>query len=97
MRTRSTGIIGLLVSDIANPFYARIINSLEATLQAAGYTLILANTRGSRHREKALADMLRRRRVDGLIVAPCEAEAPEDTRATAPTDTCRVLGSGLWA
>ena len=77
MRTRSTGIIGLLVSDIANPFYARIINSLEATLQAAGYTLILANTRGSRHREKALADMLRRRRVDGLIVAPCEAEAPE--------------------
>lgn len=77
MRTRSTGIIGLLVSDIANPLYARIINALEATLQAAGYTLILVNTRGSRHREKTLTDMLRRRRVDGLIVAPCESEAPE--------------------
>lgn len=77
MRTRSTGVIGLLVSDFANPLYARIITSVEASMQAAGYTLLLANTHNDRKREKALVETFRGRRVDGLILGPCEGEAPE--------------------
>jgi len=77
MRTRSTGVIGLLVSDFANPLYARIITSVESTMQAAGYTLLLANTHNDRKREKSLIDTFRGRRVDGLILGPCEEESPE--------------------
>jgi len=77
MRTRSTGVIGILVSDFANPLYARIITSVEATMQAAGYTLLLANTHNDRKREKSLIDTFRGRRVDGLILGPCEGESPE--------------------
>ncbi|MEJ8858138.1 substrate-binding domain-containing protein [Variovorax robiniae] len=77
MRTRSTGVIGLLVSDFANPLYARIITSVEASMQAAGYTLLLANTHNDRKREKALVETFRGRRVDGLILGPCEGESPE--------------------
>jgi LacI family transcriptional regulator len=76
MRTRSTASVGLLVSDIANPLYARMIGTLEATLQAAGYMLLLANTHNDAKREKALIDMFRRRRVDGLILGPCAQESP---------------------
>lgn len=77
MRTRSTGVVGLLVSDFANPLYARIITAVEATMQAAGYTLLLANTHNDRKREKSLIDTFRGRRVDGLILGPCEAESSE--------------------
>src|SRR3982751_5666308 len=37
-------MIGLLVSDIANPFFPEIIKSIEAAVFASGYHLILLNT-----------------------------------------------------
>lgn len=77
MRTRSSGAIGILVSDLSNPLYARIIISIEASLQAAGYALLIASTHNDGKREKNLIDLFRRRRVDGLILAPCEAENPK--------------------
>lgn len=77
MRTRSTGVIGLLVSDLANPLYARIITAVESTLLSAGYALLLASTHNDGKREKSLIDLFRGRRVDGLILGPCEAETPK--------------------
>jgi len=76
MRTRSTGVVGLLVSDIANPLYARIITAVESRLFASGYALLLASTHNDGQREKTLVDLFRRRRVDGLILGACETEAP---------------------
>lgn len=77
MRTRSTGVVGLLVSDLANPLYARIITALEARLLLSGYALLLASTHNDAQREKTLIDLFRRRRVDGLILGPCASEVPE--------------------
>jgi LacI family transcriptional regulator len=77
MRKRSTGVVGLVVSDFANPLYARIITAVEAHLQAAGYALLLANSHNDTKREKALIDLFRRRRVDGLVLGPCGAESPK--------------------
>jgi LacI family transcriptional regulator len=77
MRTRSTGVIGLLVSDLANPLYARIITAVESRLLAAGYVLLLASTHNDGQREKTLVEQFRRRRVDGLILGACEREEPE--------------------
>jgi LacI family transcriptional regulator len=77
MRTRSTGVVGLLVSDFSNPLYARIIAAVETGLQGAGYALLLANTGNDAKREKTLIDLFRRRRVEGLILGPCAAESPQ--------------------
>lgn len=77
MRTRSTRTIGLLVSNIANPLYGHIIDALESTLRAAGYTLLLANTRNDAQYEKRLIDSYRQKRVDGLILTPCGEENPD--------------------
>jgi LacI family transcriptional regulator len=76
MRTRSTGVVGLIVSDLANPLYARIITAVESRLLTAGYTLLVASTHNDGEREKVLIDLFRRRRVDGLILGPCHAETP---------------------
>lgn len=77
LRTRSSGVVGLLVTDFANPLYAQVITAVEAQLQAAGYALLLANTHNDGKRERALVDLFRGRRVDGLILGPCEVEAPQ--------------------
>lgn len=76
MRRRSTGAVGIIVSDFSNPLYARIITAAEARLQHAGLALLLASTHNDRRREKNLIELFRRRRVDGLILGPCEAEDP---------------------
>lgn len=81
LRTRSSGVVGLLVSDFANPLYARIITAVERELQAAGYALLLANTHNDSLRERSLIDLFRGRRVDGLILGPCETESPETLEA----------------
>lgn len=77
MRTQSTGVVGLLVTDFSNPLYARTIKAVEARLQQDGCALLLANTNNDHQRERAMIDFFRRRRVDGLILGPCEAERPE--------------------
>lgn len=77
LRTKSSGVIGLLVSDLANPFYARIITATETALQAEGYSLLVASTRNERRREASLVDIFRGRRVDALILGPCERESAE--------------------
>lgn len=77
LRTRSSGVIGLLVSDLANPLYARIITAAETALQAEGYSLLVASTRNERKREASLIDIFRGRRVDALILGPCERESVE--------------------
>lgn len=77
MRTRSTGSVGILVSDFTNPLYAHIINAVESSMQAAGYSLLLANTHNDAKRERSLIDLFRRRRVDGLILGPCAQESPK--------------------
>lgn len=75
MRRRTTGVVGLIVSDFANPLWARIIKAIESSLQAAGYALLLANSHNDAKREKALVDLFRRRRVDGLVLGPCGSES----------------------
>ena len=77
MRLRSTGVVGILVSDFSNPLYARIIKSIETRLQQDGVAVLLASTNNSARREQAMLDFFVRRRVDGLILGPCETEHPE--------------------
>lgn len=77
MRTGTSGVIGLLVSDLANPLYARIITAVEKRLQREGYAMVVGNTHNSKAQEELMVDLFRRRRVDGLILGPCETERPD--------------------
>ncbi len=70
LRTRSTGMVGCLVSDVSNPLYASIVQAAEARLRDAGYLLVVANTANDPVRERAAAAEFRGRRLDGILVAP---------------------------
>lgn len=77
LRTGTSGVVGLLVSDLANPLYARIITAVESRLQREGYAMVVGNTHNSNAREDMMVELFRRRRVDGLILGPCEVERPD--------------------
>jgi LacI family transcriptional regulator len=70
LRTRKSHTIGLLVSDIANPFFAQIGSAIEQSLYRHGYSLMLCNSGEDRQREHCYLQMLGQKAIDGLIIVP---------------------------
>lgn len=68
LRTQKSGKLLVLVPDISNPFYSRILQSIEETAQRAGYAVLLGDTQQDVKREERYTQMLRRREAEGLIV-----------------------------
>jgi len=66
--TRQTYSVGVVVTTIADPFVAEIVQGIEATAHDHGYTVILCNSESVPEREIASVEMLRSKRVDGIIV-----------------------------
>lgn len=78
LRTRSTKLLGLVVSSITNPIFARIILAIEERAHALGYELILCHNHNKPDREAACIQRLMARRVDGLLISPVYRLASED-------------------
>jgi LacI family transcriptional regulator len=72
LKLRRTHMLGLVVSDITNPFFAQLVRGAEEAALAEGYLLLTFNTDDRIEREKHVLGVLRGRRVDGilLVVAP---------------------------
>lgn len=69
LKSRRSQTVGVLVPLIAVAQFLPTIQTLTATLEAAGYQVILAQTGYDRTREPALVDTLLGRRIDALVVA----------------------------
>jgi LacI family transcriptional regulator len=67
LRAKRTMTVGLIVSDISNPFYADIVRGAEDILSARKYSVILCNTDEAPSREIETLNLLRQKKVDGLI------------------------------
>ena len=67
LRTNKTLTIGLVVPDIANPFYAEITKVAQRVSAEAGYNLILCDSDYSHEQEERLLLNLARRHVDGVL------------------------------
>lgn len=69
LATNRTFTIGLLVPDIANPFWPEIARGVEDAAWDRGYHVFLCNTTEAPQREQAVLQLLEDKRVDGVIVA----------------------------
>ncbi|HNX94515.1 MAG TPA: LacI family DNA-binding transcriptional regulator [Holophaga sp.] len=67
LSVRKTYTIGVLVSDIGNPFYADVIHGIEDAGLSKGYSFFLGNTGFDPRRGMDLVNSLIDRRVDGVI------------------------------
>lgn len=73
LRKRSSGLLGLVVGDITNPFFSDLFAAVEDAAAASGYLVLLCNSSETVAREEAHLKMLRSQRIDGLILAPTGA------------------------
>ncbi|KAB2341054.1 LacI family DNA-binding transcriptional regulator [Actinomadura rudentiformis] len=72
-RTRS---IGLIIEDVANPFYSQIARGVEDVARAGGRLVISGSSDEDPARELLLIRSLCERRVDGLLIVPSETGDP---------------------
>ncbi len=69
LRLQKTFEIGLIVPDIANPFFSAVIKSLAGELRKGGYNFIVYDTDEDLTIERSAIKSLLEKRVDGLIIA----------------------------
>jgi LacI family transcriptional regulator len=67
---RTSSTLGLLIEDVANPFYSSIAQAVEAAARARGYLLITGSCEEDPAREHDFVTALARRRVDALLIVP---------------------------
>jgi LacI family transcriptional regulator len=76
LRMGTSNIIGLIVEDISNPFFAGIARLIEDKAYKRGYKIIYSSTENQPGKTKDLINLFRSRQVDAYIIAPSEgAEA----------------------
>jgi LacI family transcriptional regulator len=70
----SSDLLGLVVTNLANPFYAQLALGVESLAAEHSMTMLLGNTAEDPGREKELVDNLVSRRVSGIIVVPAGSD-----------------------
>jgi DNA-binding LacI/PurR family transcriptional regulator len=81
LRLGASRTVALLVPDITNPFFARVLRGAQRAAQAAGYTVALVDTANDRRWEAQSFQALRAGPVDGYLlfeVIPPDGLAPDE-------------------
>jgi LacI family transcriptional regulator len=74
LRMNTTSKIGVIISDIQNPFFGSVVRGIEKVNLKDDYTLILGNSDEDPEREKKLIAMLLEEGVAGIILVPTNAD-----------------------
>jgi LacI family transcriptional regulator len=75
LRGRSTRLVGMVVPDITNVFFAVLVHGVEALAERDGYDLLIVSTSEDAAKERRRVEALIARRIDGLIVVPADDES----------------------
>ncbi|WP_321994563.1 LacI family DNA-binding transcriptional regulator [Clostridium butyricum] len=66
-----TYLIGVIITDISNPFFSDIVKSIEEEASKQGYSIMLFNTEYKLTKEQEYLQILKRYKVDGVLIVPC--------------------------
>ncbi len=70
LRTGNTKILGLIVEDISNHFFATLAKVIEDEVQLLGYRVVYCSTENNTEKGQELINMLFQRQVDGYLITP---------------------------
>lgn len=74
VQTGETNLIGLIIPDIQNPFFAEVTRGVEDVARDHNYALILSNSDEDPDKQKLALETLRTEDVDGVIVPPVDLD-----------------------
>ncbi|MBK8021235.1 MAG: LacI family DNA-binding transcriptional regulator [Chloroflexi bacterium] len=70
LRASRSRLIGIIVTDITNPFFNTIMAGIEQTFYSHGYSVLMSNTAGDMRKELGYLEMMKNEEVAGLVIAP---------------------------
>ncbi|HAF70985.1 MAG: Transcriptional regulator, LacI family [Acetothermia bacterium 64_32] len=73
LRSNKTFTLGVIVTDIANPFFAELVKGVEETARKNGYSILLEDTSEDPKKEEKAIQVMLAERVDGLLVTPVQS------------------------
>jgi LacI family transcriptional regulator len=73
LKRGASGLVAVVVADLANPFYARLVCAAEAALGARGRSLVLFNSDESPENERRILDRVAALSCDGVLLVPTDA------------------------
>lgn len=91
LKTRRTRMLGVLVPNISNPFFAELVQGIEDACRRAGYAVCLCHGDDDPELQARHVHTLLQRRVDGLLLAVPAGEAGALARMLAPVRQPMVL------
>lgn len=78
LRTQKSGIIGVVVRDIINPFYSEILGAIETELDRSNQTFLLSNHYDDVDKQRDFLETLLQLGADGVILSPAINTPSED-------------------
>jgi DNA-binding LacI/PurR family transcriptional regulator len=81
LRTARTDIVGVVVHDVLNPYFAEVFRAVEAELESHGITILICNHRDELRRQKTFVEVLQQQNADGLVICPSIGTRAEDIDA----------------
>lgn len=76
-------IVGMVVNDLTNSFFAELAVGIDSVMQSAGYVQFLANTGENIDRQREVIASMREHGISGLIISPARGTEAADFRALA--------------
>jgi len=86
LRRKKTGSIGFIIPDISNLYFAFLAKNFNDILSQNNFDIIFSNTSYSIEKENEILNILRSKRVDGIIIVP---------ETTDPTSIENTIKSGI--
>jgi LacI family transcriptional regulator len=77
LRMGVTNTIGLVVSDISNPFYSKMARFIEDDLGKVNYHLVICSTDEDTEKEKKIIHLMREKQFDGIIVSSSQKKSDD--------------------
>lgn len=91
LRTSRSGIVGVCVHDIMNPFFGEILKSIENELDRHRQTFVLCNHYDDLTKQRSFVDTMLQLGADGLIMSPAIGTPASDIRLAEENDLPVVL------
>jgi LacI family transcriptional regulator len=71
---RTSASIGIIIEDVANPFFSVVLRGIEDVARTRGVLTFAGSSDEDAERERELAEAFGARGVDGLVIVPCSAD-----------------------
>src|SRR3981189_3201797 len=86
MIKQKTQTIGMIVPDIANPFFPMVVRGAEDAALKQGYNLLLCNSDDTLQKEESAIELLLSKRVDGILLTKAAGDLSQALRLTLEED-----------